>query len=85
MLFVDRCGASICRGFQKSAGFCGGFGRAADVRFGSGMGLGYDFSKELLMAHEKPKWYDRYWYWFVIAFGIACMLGLDFWHPILGG
>jgi len=48
------------------------------------MGLGYDSSKELLMAHEKPKWYDRYWYWFVIAFGIACMLGIDFWHPVLG-
>lgn len=30
-------------------------------------------------------WMDRYWYWLVIAFGIACMLGLDFWHPILGG
>jgi hypothetical protein len=47
--------------------------------------LSYDFREGvLLMAHEKAKWYDRYWYWFVIAFGVACMLGLDFWHPVLG-
>ena len=34
------------------------------------------------MAHEKMKWYDRYWYWFVIAFGIVCMLWLALWNPI---
>lgn len=53
---------------------------------GRGVWLRYDFKQgELLMAHEKPKWYDRYWYWFVIAFGIACMLGVALWHPVLGG
>ena len=41
-----------------------------------------------MSSQEKRGWialFDRYWYWLVIAFGVACMLGLDFWHPILGG
>jgi hypothetical protein len=40
------------------------------------------------MAHDKKgliALIDRYWYWFLIAFGVACMLGVALWHPILGG
>lgn len=46
-------------------------------------------SWDKIMASHKETgliaWIDRYWYWLVIAFGVACMLALDFWHPILGG
>jgi hypothetical protein len=38
-----------------------------------------------MASHEKAKWYDRYWWLFLIAFGIACMLGAALWHPVLGG
>ena len=40
-----------------------------------------------MTSHEKRGlivWVDRYWYLLVIAFGVACMLGLDLWHPVLG-
>jgi hypothetical protein len=55
--------------------------------FGGGVWVRYDFQEgELLMAsHEKARWIECYWWLFLIAFGIACMLGLDFWHPVLGG
>lgn len=39
-------------------------------------------------SHKKKglvAWVDCYWYWLVIAFGVACMLGIDLWHPVLGG
>jgi hypothetical protein len=41
-----------------------------------------------MSSHNKKgivAWVDCYWYWLVIAFGVACMLGIDFWHPVLGG
>ena len=42
---------------------------------------------EIMASHQKTgliAWVDRYWYWLVIAFGVACMLGIDFWHPLSG-
>ena len=35
-------------------------------------------------SHQKPTWMDRWWWVFLILFGLACFMGLDFWHPILG-
>jgi len=31
--------------------------------------------------HEKSSWVDRYWWLFLIAFGIACVLWLALFHP----
>jgi hypothetical protein len=36
------------------------------------------------MAHQKARWIDRYWWIFVIAFGVACVLWLDLFHPLSG-
>jgi hypothetical protein len=34
--------------------------------------------------HHKQSWLERYWWLLVIAFGIICILCLDFWHPMSG-
>jgi hypothetical protein len=38
-----------------------------------------------MASHEKARWIDRYWWLFLIAFGVACMLGVALWNPVLGG
>lgn len=37
-----------------------------------------------MASHEKARWIDRYWWLFLIAFGVFCMLALDLWHPLSG-
>ena len=31
--------------------------------------------------HEKSSWVDRYWWLFLIAFGVAVVIWLNAWHP----
>jgi hypothetical protein len=38
-----------------------------------------------MTSHEKARWIDRYWWLFLIGFGVACMLGVALWNPVLGG
>jgi len=38
-----------------------------------------------MASHEKAGLIDRFWWLFLIAFGIACVMGICFWHPVLGG
>lgn len=42
-------------------------------------------SDKIMASHEKARWIECYWWLFLIAFGIACMLGVALWHPVLGG
>ena len=35
--------------------------------------------------HEHSSWVDKYWWLFLIAFGIFCILGLALWHPVTPG
>jgi hypothetical protein len=34
--------------------------------------------------HDPDRWIDTYWWLLVIAFGVVCVLALDFWHPLSG-
>lgn len=47
----------------------------------------YDFEQGVLSMTSRGKihWIECYWWLFLIAFGIACMLGVALWHPVLGG
>jgi hypothetical protein len=33
------------------------------------------------MSSSHEPWIDRWWPVFLIAFGVACFMGIDFFHP----
>jgi hypothetical protein len=37
-----------------------------------------------MASHEKAGWIERFWWLFLIAFGIACVMGINLFHPASG-
>jgi hypothetical protein len=38
-----------------------------------------------MSSHEKARWIEQYWWLFLIAFGIFCVLGAALWEPVTRG